>query len=442
MGAAWIRFGLLSAALAALLPGSAHADAPLVATANLDGEINSVTANYISAAADRASAAHADAFVVLTNTPGGLMSSMDEITTKLLNSPVPVIVYVSPAGARAASAGLFVAQSADLVAMAPSTNIGSAHPVLSTGAAPDDVLGQKVLNDAVARIRNYASIHGRNADWSEKAVRESVNIGADEAVRIHVADLEAKSLPALLQAVDGRTLKRPHGQDLRLRTSGAQVSDFSMSPWQQLLHALIDPNIAYLLMLLAVYGLIAEVTNPGAILPGVIGVISAILALVAFASLPVNLAGALLIVFAFLLFLADLKAPTHGVLTVGGLISLLLGSAFLVNPGPVGAGINPLLIAGATLATVIMFGIVLRKAIAARSQKVFTGAEGMIGSIGQAREKLDPTGTVFAAGALWRGMATQGPIEAGSTVRIVGRQGLTLEVTQLEPAAQPAVEKV
>jgi membrane-bound serine protease (ClpP class) len=273
-------------------------------------------------------------------------------------------------------------------------------------------------------------------------VRESVNIGADEAVRIHVADLEAKSLPALLQAVDGRTLKRPHGPDLRLRTSGAQVSDFSMSPWQQLLHALIDPNIAYLLMLLAVYGLIAEVTNPGAILPGVIGVISAILALVAFASLPVNLAGALLIVFAFLLFLADLKAPTHGVLTVGGLISLLLGSAFLVNPGPVGAGINPLLIAGATLATVIMFGIVLRKAIAARSQKVFTGAEGMIGSIGQAREKLDPTGTVFAAGALWRGVATRGPIEAGSRVRIVGRQGLTLEVTQLEPAAQPAVEKV
>ena len=289
---------------------------------------------YIGQAVERAQAENAAALVVVMNTPGGISTSMDEITTTLLNSRVPVIAFVYPTGARADSAGLFVAQAADLVVMAPGTNLGSAHPIQSTGADLTGDLGKKVVNDAVARIRSLAAGHGRNADWCEQAVRESVNVSAEQAVALHVADLVASDVPALLRAVDGRQARRAHGQTVTLHVAGSPLQDASMSGFQQLLHALFDPNIAYLLMLVAVYGLIAEVSTPGAILPGTVGVIAGVLALVALASLPVNLAGALLVVFAFLLFIADLKAPTHGILTAGGVIALLLGSAFLVDTGP------------------------------------------------------------------------------------------------------------
>jgi membrane-bound serine protease (ClpP class) len=197
---------------------------------------------------------------------------------------------------------------------------------------------------------------------------------------------------------------------------------------QQLLHALIDPNVAYVLFLLAIFGLIAEVTTPGAILPGTVGVISAVLALLAFSSLPVNLAGALLMLFAFALFVADIKAPTHGILTAGGLVSLVLGSALLVDAGPVGLGINPWLIAGASAAMVLLFAFVIRKAIRARSRPAFVGSEALVGTLGEARDRLDPEGSVFVAGALWRGVAADGPIPAGATVRVVGRHGLELSV--------------
>jgi membrane-bound serine protease (ClpP class) len=439
-GGALRCLGLCAFALL-LFTGQARAATPAVRTAHIDGDINSVTATYISGSVDRAAAEGADALVVLVNTPGGLMTAMDDICTKLLNSRVPVIVYISPAGARAASAGLFVSQAADLVAMAPSTNIGSAHPILSNGTAPTDVLGQKVLNDAVARVRNLASIHGRNADWSERAVRQSVNIGVDEAVRIHVADLAARNLGELLSAVDGRTLHRPHAQDVTLRTAGAQVGDDPMSPLLQLWHALVDPNVAYLLMLVAVYGLIAEVTSPGAILPGTVGVISGVLALVSFASLPVNIAGVILIVFAFALFLADIKAPTHGILTAGGVVALLLGSGLLIDSGPVGLGINPLLIAVVGAGSAISFALVVRKALAARSGHAFVGAESLVGSLGEARDRLAPEGMIFVAGALWHARARVGEIPAGTVVRVVRRDGLVLEVALPEPGAVLAAQR-
>jgi membrane-bound serine protease (ClpP class) len=429
------RFGLaVLAGVMLLMPQPARATAPVVVTAHLQGEINSVTASYIEKVVSRAAADHAAALVVLTDTPGGYSSAMDKITTSLLNSRVPVIVYVSPAGARAASAGLFVAQAADLVAMAPSTNIGSAHPINGNGSNIGGDLRTKVVNDAVARVRNLAQIHGRNPDWCEQAVRESVNVGAEEAVRLQVADLVAPDLASLLTAVDGRSLHRPHATDLVLATGGASIADQPPSWLDDGLHSLVDPNIAYLLMLIAIYGLMAEMTTPGAILPGVAGGIAGILALVALTSLPVNLAGILLVGFAFLLFLADIKASTHGILTVGGTISLLAGSFILFEGGPYGFGVDRWLIVGVGLSSFIGFTFVVRKAIGARSSRRLGDAGALIGTLGEARQHLAPEGDVFVAGVTQRAVAVGGSIPAGTLVRVIGQQETVLMV---EPVHQP-----
>ncbi|TME19567.1 MAG: nodulation protein NfeD [Chloroflexi bacterium] len=430
-----IRITAMGFALLALNPQGAGAGSPTVLEASIEGDINSVTAAYVSQAVDRAQSQHAGALVLLMNTPGGDSVSMDQIVTTLLNARLPVIVYVSPVGARADSAGLFVAQAADFVAMTPGTNLGSAHPISATGADLTGDLGKKVLNDAVTRIRSLAAMHGRNADWCEKAVRESVNVNADEAVALHVADAKAADLASLLHALDGRQLARPHGGSEALMVAGATVEDASMSWPQQLLHALIDPNVAYLLLLVAIYGLIAEVSTPGAILPGTVGGISAILALIALSSLPLNLAGVLLVLFAFGLFIADLKAPTHGILTAGGVVALLLGSALLINTGPLGMGVSPWVIGGAAIASALFFGLVLSRVVAARRQPIFVGYETLIGRVGQAREELKPSGLAFVAGALWKATATAGTIPAGTPVRVVGQKGLELSVEPV-PAEQ------
>jgi membrane-bound serine protease (ClpP class) len=422
-----IRVGLATVALAFLLPLHATAGTPHVEQADLTGDINTIMAAYISSAVTRAESDKADALLIVMNTPGGISTSMDDIVTSLLNSKVPVIVYVYPSGARAASAGLFAAQAADVLAMAPGTNIGSAHPIQATGADLTGDLGAKVLNDAVTRVRNLASIHGRNADWAEQAVRNSVNINAEDAVRLHVADLESSDPGALLNAVDGRTVSRSSGT-LTLHTAGARIDDSAMPFWQQFLNALIDPTIAALLILLAGYGIITELSTPGAILPGVVGGIAAILAIVSLANLPVNIAGALMMLLAFILFLADLKANTHGILTFGGVLALVLGMAFLVNTGPIGLGVNPLVVAAAALVTLAFFALFLRKIWQARRRPAFAGSEILVGATGQAREELAPEGLVFVNGALWKAIASNGPIAIGSSVQVVGRQGLKLEV--------------
>jgi len=433
-----LRAALAALALAAALaPRPAAAETPLVERADLDGVINSVMADYLGQAVNHAAGDRAAALLIVINTPGGEMDAMDRIVTALLNSPVPVLAYVAPPGARAASAGLFVAQAADIVAMAPGTNIGSAHPIAGNGADLSGDLGRKVLNDAVARVRDLASSHGRNADWAEDAVRNSVNVNAERAVALHVADLQASSVTALLEALDGRDLKRPHGAPATLHLAGARVVDQPMPWWQQLLHALVDPNVAYLLMLVAVFGLIAEVSSPGAILPGVTGVICGILALVALAGLPVNIAAALLIVFSFLLFVADIKAPTHGILTFGGIVALLLGSLFLIDTGAVGLGVDPWLIAGGGVLCAILFGFVVRKAMGARSRWSATGFAALDGALGEVRSALEPDGSVFVAGREWPAVAAvgAGAIGRGATVRVTGREGERLVVA---PAGPPA----
>ncbi len=430
---AWLVLGVA----AALVPIHASAAAPHVEQADLNGDINNVMSAYIQNAVSRAEADHADALLVVMNTPGGISTSMDEIVTSLLNSKVPVIVYVYPTGARAASAGLFVAQAADVLAMAPGTNIGSAHPIDASGADLTGDLGAKVLNDAVTRVRALASMHGRNADWAEQAVRNSVNINAEDAVRLHVADLEAADTVSLLNQVDGRTVPRTDGS-LVIHTAGASINDFPMPFWQVFLNALIDPTIAALLLIVAGYGIITELSNPGLILPGVVGGLAAVLAIVSLANLPVNIAGALLMILALVLFLADLKAPTHGFLSVGGVFALVLGMAFLINTGPVGLGVNLFVSIGVALVTFTFFVFFIRKVWFARRQPAFVGGEAMLGSVGQVREAIAPEGLVFVQGALWKATA-QAPIPVGSTVRVVGRQGLELQVA---PENGEAKEKV
>ncbi len=424
-----LRFGwLIFAAALALAPGAAVAAAPHVEQADLNGDINNVMSAYIQGAVNQAESDNASALLVVMNTPGGISTSMDEIVTSLLNSKVPVIVYVYPSGARAASAGLFVAQAADVLAMAPGTNIGSAHPIDATGADITGDLGAKVLNDAVTRVRNLASMHNRNADWAEDAVRNSVNINAEQAVQLHVADLIANDIPSLLGQLDGREVPRTSGT-LTIHTAGAIVSDMSMPFWQVFLNALIDPTIAALLIIVAGYGIITEMSNPGLILPGVIGGIAAVLAIVSLANLPLNIAGVLMMLLALILFVADLKAPTHGFLSVGGVFALVLGMAFLINTGPVGLGVNPFVAVGVGLVTLVFFVGFIQRIVAARRQPAFVGADSMVGTTGEVREALSPEGLVFVKGALWQASA-ESPIPAGAEVRVVGRKGLHLQVAQ------------
>ena len=433
-----LQAGIVGFGVALLLPLHAAAATPHVERVDLVGDINNIMAAYVTNAVDRAGADHADALLIVMNTPGGISTSMDDIVTSLLNSRVPVVVYVYPSGARAASAGLFVAEAADILAMAPGTNIGSAHPIGASGANLTGDLGAKVLNDAVTRVRNLAAMHGRNADWAEQAVRNSVNINAEEAVRLHVADLESSDPTALMNAIDGRSLARTAGA-LVLHTAGATISDFPMPYWQVFLNALIDPTIAALLILLAGYGIITELTTPGAILPGVVGGIAAILAIASLANLPVNIAGALLMLLALILFLADLKANTHGILSFGGTLSLILGMAFLINTGPVGLGVNPVVIVGTAAITFGFFVFFVDRILQARRRAVLTGADALIGARGEAREELSPEGLVFVLGALWKAVAQRGTIPAGSPVQVVGRHGLRLEV--VAGAAEVSKEK-
>jgi len=420
---AWVLF----AVAVGLAPANAAASSSHVEQADLNGDVNNVMSSYIQTAVSRAEADHADALLVVMNTPGGISTSMDEIVTSLLNSTVPVIVYVYPSGARAASAGLFVAQAADVLAMAPGTNIGSAHPIQATGEDLAGDLGQKVLNDAVTRVRSLASMHGRNADWAEDAVRHSVNINAEQAVQLHVADLLANDIRSLLEQVDGRSVPRTNGS-LVIHTANAVIDDFPMPFWQVFLNALIDPTIAALLIIIAGYGIITEMSNPGLILPGVIGGLAAVLAIVSLANLPLNIAGALMMMLALVLFIADLKAPTHGFLSVGGVFALVLGMAFLITTGPVGLGVNPFVAVALAVITLGFFAVFIRKVWAARRQPAFVGGTSMLGALGVVREDVAPEGLVFVRGALWKATAAA-PITAGSAVRVIGQDGLELKVT-------------
>ncbi len=428
--------------LAAGPPRSVHGAGEHVLLATLKGEIDPITDAYVGRAVDQATRDGANALIIALDTPGGLDTSMRSINQRILSAPLPVVVYVSPSGARAASAGLFVTEAADIAAMAPGTNIGSAHPAdigganlapqasATPGAANQDVLSQKVENDAVAYIRALATLHQHNADWAEQAVRQSVNVPADVAVQLKVVDLQSRDLGTLLTALDGKQVVK-QGHTYSLHTAGAAVERIDLAGFDSLLQTAADPTVAYLLLLLAIVTIGVWIAHPGLVVPGVVGAVAAILAFMSFANLPVTLAGILLIVLAIALFVVDIKAPTHGALTVGGIIAMALGGMLLIDTGMLDEGVNRGVIFGTTLALAACFGYVVRKVVAARHRPVAIGPEELVGATGTVREALAPEGLVFVDGALWRARFRAGMLEPGASVRVVRIDGLTLQV---EPA--------
>jgi membrane-bound serine protease (ClpP class) len=419
----------------ALLLGTAGpaAAATTVATLEIDGVISPITVRLVADAIARSKAEGEAALVIQLDTPGGLERSMRSIVRDMLNSPVPVIVYVSPTGARAASAGVFITLAANVAAMAPATNIGAAHPVAAGGGQMDKEMSKKVENDAAAFIRTVALERGRNVEWAEKAVRQSVSATEREALRLGIIDLVADSVPDLLAKMDGRQVKTAAGP-VTLRTKDAVAKAIDVGWRDRFLNLITDPNIAYILLMLGMLGLFFELANPGVIVPGVIGGISLILAFFAFQSLPINWAGLLLILFGIVLLVAEIKIVSHGVLAIGGVIAILLGSLMLVNTPEMSVRVSWKVIIPVVSATAGIFVFAISAGIRAQLRKPATGSEGLIGQVGVVRAALDPEGQVLVQGELWRAVSDGGRIEEGERVRIVGIERLTLRVTRAAPS--------
>ena len=422
----------LLVALAALLVPAVAAAAPQpVATIEIEGVINPVTLRLVGIAIDRAQAERAQALIIQLDTPGGLERSMRAIVQRMMNAEVPVIVYVAPTGARAASAGVFITMAAHVAAMAPATNIGAASPVALGGGTADKTMMKKVENDAAAFIRTVALKRGRNADWAEKAVREAVAITVRDALKLKVIDLIASSVPDLLEKVDGRTIELPKGP-VTLATKGAPVRPIEIGFRDRFLNVITDPNIAYVLMMLGMLGLFFELSNPGVTLPGVIGGICLILAFFAFQSLPINYAGLLLILFGIVLLIAEIKIVSHGVLAIGGMISMALGSLMLYDAPEVGFRVSWWIIGSMVLGTAGLFLFAVTAGVRALGRPALTGAEGLVGRTATVRERLGPEGQVFVSGEIWRAIAEGEAFEPGAQVRIVAVDGLTLKVAKAE----------
>jgi membrane-bound serine protease (ClpP class) len=433
----FLRALLLSAAALAFLAGPAGAATPRVLAVEFENDVNPVTADYVTGQIDRANDEDYDAVVILLDTPGGLSSAMKDIYQAELRSKVPVIVYVSPPGSRAASAGVWIGQAADILAMAPQTNIGSSTPIDVGGGNIQSDLRRKVINDAAASLKTLAKAHGRNAQWAELAVRRASNLTEYEALKRNVIDVIAPSLPALLNEIDGRTTV-PKG--IVLHTADANVDRVEMSLWKRILDTLIDPNIIVLLLSLGVLGITVELFNPGLIFPGTVGAISLITALFGLQVLPVSAAGLLLLLLAAGFFAAELFVPSHGALTLAGVASFVVGSLMLFDPaGPAyQVSLTVVLAIAGTLA--VLFGIAFTKALQARRAKPQTGSDELRGEIGFVRRMLDPEGLVFVHGELWRARSLDGPIAVGRPVRVERvDDGLVLGVLPVDqPVELPA----
>src|SRR3990172_7188376 len=395
-----------------------------------DGVINPVASEFIINGIQDAVRSHSEALIIQMDTPGGLDTSMRAIIKEILNSPVPIAVFVSPSGSRAASAGVFITIAAHVAAMARGTNIGAAHPVAMGGQKMDETMSKKVENDAAAYIRSLAEKRGRNVKWAEEAVRKSVSISEAEALKLKVIDIVAEDLNDLLSKLDAWKATTVSGERV-IHTKGVKVVEIKMSTRQKVLALLSDPNIAYLLLLLGMYGIFFELTSPGAIFPGVIGGISIILALYALQALPVNYAGLLLILLALGLFIAEIKVTSHGLLTMGGLVSMVLGSLMLINTDAPFLRISLSIIIPAALLTAAFFTFLLTLALKAQRRVAVSGAEGLINLIGTAQGPIEPTGKVFVHGELWNALSSE-PIQPGEKVRVVKMEGLKLTVEKVK----------
>jgi membrane-bound serine protease (ClpP class) len=428
-GWAWTLSSSILMGILLLLGSGKAEEGRFIYSVRVQGIIAASTADFIVSTIQRAQRDRAEALVIELDTPGGLDISMREILKEMLGSSVPVIVYVSPSGARAASAGVFLTLAANIAAMAPGTNIGAAHPVSMGGEKMDKTMTQKVVNDAAAYIRSIAERRGRNVKWAEEAVRKSVSVTEAEALQLHIIDLVAPSLKSLLSTLDGRTVKMPQGAVV-LHTKGTNVKKLEMSLRDKFLKIISDPTIAYIFLILGFYGLFFELSNPGAILPGIAGGIFLILAFFAFHSLPVNYAGLLLIIFAMILFLAEVKVMSHGLLTVGGIISMLLGSMMLIESPVPSLSISRLVILVAVVVTAGFFAFVVTKGIHIQMKKPTTGKEGLVGEIGLVRTRIDPEGQIQVRGEIWTAFCDE-PVEIGQKVRVIEVIGLKLRVERV-----------
>ncbi|MHB0981042.1 MAG: NfeD family protein [Thermoleophilia bacterium] len=392
----------------------------------VEGAIVPPLAAYLVRTMERAQEAGAEVLVIELDTPGGLDSSMREIIRAEIDSPMPVAIYVYPQGARSASAGVYIMMGADVTAMAPQTNLGSAHPVSLTGEM-DEEMKKKVTNDAAAYIRGLAATHGRNTTWVEQAVRESVSLTAEEAKAQNVIEFVAEDLDDLLTQMDGYATTH---KGVTLHTAGAPVVEVSMSWREKFLHRLVDPNIIFILMLLGVYGIIFEFQNPGLGAPGIAGAISLLLAAYGLQLLPVSYVGLLLLAVAMVLYVAEVKVQSGGLLAFGGTVALVLGGLLLFNaPGSV-IRVDWVVIAVMAAASLAFFAFVVSAVAAAHRRKPATGGEAMVGERGTARTSLAPSGQVSVHGEIWQADAIAGRIEAGEPVEVVGMRGLRLEVSK------------
>jgi len=423
------RMKTLSTCLVFWLVCAAADAAEKVCLIKIDGAIGPATASYISRSIDEAQTQHAQCLIIQLNTPGGLLDSTQTIVQSFLGSPVPVVVYVAPTGATATSAGCFITIAASVAAMAPSTTIGAAHPVMLGGnptggeEKPDETMKQKLENFSVSYIEAIAARRHHNVDWAKSAVRESASVSAEKALELKVIDLIAIDLTDLLKQLNGRQV-----DGKTLKTSGAEVSEIKMSASERVFQKLWRPEVMFILMLIAIYGIIGEMTTPGAILPGAVGAIALILALYMAAILPVNVTGLVLIGLAVMLFIFDVYAPTHGVLTVSGIISFLIGSLMLFNRADPLFRLSLSYIIPATLVTAAFFVFVIGKGLRAQLLPVKAGAETMVRKTVTALTPIDSRGgKIFIEGEYWNAVSDT-PIEKGELAEIAAVEGLTLKV--------------
>jgi membrane-bound serine protease (ClpP class) len=424
-------------ALALAVTATAAAQTPRVLAVEFENDVNPVTKDYVINAIDRGEEEGYAAVVILLDTPGGLDSSMRDIIKRELDATVPVVMYVYPSGARAASAGAFLVMAADVAAMAPQTNIGSSTPVNLGGEDIPEDLRNKIVNDAAAYIRELATEHGRNPDAAEEFVREGANLGATEALEQNVIDVVADDLPSLLEEIDGM---RTEPKGLVLETSGAEIDTVEMSFWQRILDTIIDPNLILLLMSIGVLGITVEIFNPGLIFPGTIGAISLIIGLFGLQVLPISWAGVLLLLLAAAFFGAEPFVTTHGALALAGGVCFVLGSLLLFEPAGDAYEVSwPVAVAIAGT-FVLLFGVAMTKVVQARRRIPTTGREELMGQVGVVRRALEPNGLVFVHGELWQARTSGDSIPVGERVCVEGiGDGLVLEVRRVEePAVAPA----
>jgi membrane-bound serine protease (ClpP class) len=398
----------------------------------IDAPIHPVTSEYIQNAIDKAERENVHLVIMVLNTPGGLDSSMREIIERILSSEVPIAAYISPNGARAASAGFFISVACDLFVMAPGTNTGAAHPVgvSITGQQMDETMSDKVTNDAVSFIKSIAEKRGRNTKMSEDAVRKSASYTETEALEGKLIDLIAQDVSDIVDHFDAKTIKRFDGEDQLLDLRGEQVIELPMSARQKFLLTISNPNLAYILLMLGLLGLYFEFSNPGAILPGVLGGISLLLAIFSFQILPINYVGLILILLAIGLFILEIKVQSYGILSVGGIIAMVIGSIMLIDaPIP---ELRPSLkfIIPVAIGLSLIFLFLIFIAVRALANRVYTGKEGLVGEIGVAQTDLSPKGKVFVHGELWNAEADQ-EISKGEDVKVVEvMTGLKIKVTK------------